>query len=81
MAPAARGNEEIASAFIGKKQFFQRPFPAALQSLPFFHRDQDSGFRAAFGNDLGAFLKAGFQQFAEPRLGVLHRPLFHGTST
>ena len=45
-----------------------------LQTVPFPNRYEDGGFNSPAGNDLGALLNGGIQEFAEPGFRILHLP-------
>jgi hypothetical protein len=74
---ASCGHRDIGARVVCEKKIFQGWPRLPLKSLPFSHRNEHSGIRAAFRNGLRTFSQTGIQQLAKPRLGVLDGPATH----
>ena len=72
--PSAWRRKVFCPRLRGEEQFFQVKSGHLLQPPPLIDRKEYSGFDAAFSDDLRTFSNGGFEEFAEPRLGVLNWP-------
>src|SRR5438105_1937319 len=77
LAPASLapgGHANLRARLVRQQQFFQRRPGRCLQPAPLVCRHQNGCFGAALGHHLRTFCQAPFEELAEPRLGILHRP-------
>jgi hypothetical protein len=76
-ALAACGEFKLRPSEISKQQILERRLAGAHELLPLPHRNKDCGLFAAPRDKLRTFPQTRFQQLAETRLGILHRPALH----
>lgn len=69
---------QLPSRLIGQQQRLQRGPRRALKLLPLLQGHQNRSACPAPRHNLWAFLQAGLEQLAEPRLCILNRPTLHG---
>src|ERR1700722_8636351 len=77
---AARRNLQFTPPLVGQQKFLERADRRTMEAAPFLDRHQHGCITAALGHELRPLLQTGIKHFAEPCLGVLHRPCLHGTS-
>ena len=73
---AARRRKVLSPSLRGQEQLFQIRSGHPLQPPPLLDGNKNGSFRSTPGYDLRPFGEGGIEKLAEPRLGVLDRPLF-----